>query len=848
MENQKINFGIDLGTTNSAIVKVENGVAKIIRSTDGLMDTTPSVIHVNKSGHIFAGLKALNQLDGDVRKLFSGFKNNGSTIGLNTFSEFKRTMGTDKSYYSSNSNQTFSSEELSAEVLKKLKSYVIDEEIKAAVITVPAKFRQNQLDATQKAALLAGFEYCELLQEPIAASIAYGLDTEKISGYWLVFDFGGGTFDVALMNVDEGIMKVVDTEGDNHLGSKNIDYAIIDSILIPYIKKSYSIDEILMDSNKHMFLRDSLKRCAESAKIELSNNEVSSLYMDDLGIDSKGKEIIIDITLSLSKFETIAIPIFQRAIDITKKLIARNNLNDDKLSSIILVGGPTMSHTLRKLLSKQFTSRIDTSIDSMTAVARGAALYASLKDVPTYLKKSDFSKVQLLLKYPETSVESSENCGVRIIRDSGISTFPQNLFAELSRIDGTWSSGRIALIDDVEIFSLPLIINRPNTFTIQLFDKAGNLVQCDPSSFTIIQGLSVASATLPYNIGIDLFDPVKRKIGIYTLKGLEKNTSLPAKGNGTFKTQKDLRPGNTEDFIKIELYECGYGEEGSRKIFNELINTIIINGDDIPAFLPAGSEVEINLKIDSSRRIDFSAYFPYFDDSVNLVVKEQRQSEIDAENLFSEINKVTESLENIQSEKFIFDPLHVNNLKSELIGLNTLLVNGKNDYNTKTLVMERLRDIFKQVDVIYEENEWPKIKEELEWIFERVKINGQRYGNSQTNARIIQFQNQVNTVLKQSNVKFALQLIEDLKSYNFNLIKDDIGYWISHIKKFESSFDDFDWMNKPRARQLLDEALNNISSNPSKPILENAVRELFSILQEQDKIIVSKNDETTLMR
>ena len=120
-------------------------------------------------------------------------------------------MGTDEGYESSNMEKTFSSEELSSEVLKALKGYIRDEEVNAAVITVPAKFQGYQNDATQKAAEMAGFKKSILLQEPVAASMAYGIDSNSMEGQWLVFDFGGGTFDVALMKASEGIMKVIDT-------------------------------------------------------------------------------------------------------------------------------------------------------------------------------------------------------------------------------------------------------------------------------------------------------------------------------------------------------------------------------------------------------------------------------------------------------------------------------------------------------------------------------------------------------------------------------------------------------------------------------------------------------------
>lgn len=248
MSRTKIDYGIDLGTTNSAIVRMESGEPKI-KKTDTLKDTMPSCVYFNKKKSISVGDSAYNSYKRDK---LGGMRS--SKLGSsNAFIEFKRTMGTDKSYPSSFMEKEYSSEQLSSEILKKLKSFITDDDISSAIITVPAKFNTTQIDATQKAAELAGFSYVELLQEPIAASMAYGLDAGKTDGFWLVFDFGGGTFDSALIKVEEGIMKVVDTEGDNHLGGKDIDYAVVDSVIIPYLKKEYSIDSILQDEVKKKY-------------------------------------------------------------------------------------------------------------------------------------------------------------------------------------------------------------------------------------------------------------------------------------------------------------------------------------------------------------------------------------------------------------------------------------------------------------------------------------------------------------------------------------------------------------------------------------------------------------------
>src|SRR5699024_3647853 len=200
----KINYGIDLGTTNSAISRMEKGRA-VIQKTDTLKDTMPSYVAFNRKGMVMVGDKAFNQFAIDKR--YALIKDGYSE---NTFVEFKRTMGTDSTYYASNIDKKLSPEELSAEVLKKLRSFISEDNIQSIVITVPARFTINKKDATRRAAEMARFKHSELLQEPIAASLAYGIDAEKKDGYWVVFDFGGGTFDVVLMKVEDGIMKVID--------------------------------------------------------------------------------------------------------------------------------------------------------------------------------------------------------------------------------------------------------------------------------------------------------------------------------------------------------------------------------------------------------------------------------------------------------------------------------------------------------------------------------------------------------------------------------------------------------------------------------------------------------------
>ena len=179
----KIDYGIDLGTTNSAIARMENGTPTIKKS-DTLKDTVPSCVHCNRRQDILVGDTAFNVMKNDNTRALKTFE----TGKTNTYIEFKRTMGTTHKYESANMGKEFSPEELSAEVLKKLKSFIQDENISSIVITVPAKFLNPKIEATMQAAKLAGFKHIELLQEPVAAATAYGLTAKDKDSYWLVFD------------------------------------------------------------------------------------------------------------------------------------------------------------------------------------------------------------------------------------------------------------------------------------------------------------------------------------------------------------------------------------------------------------------------------------------------------------------------------------------------------------------------------------------------------------------------------------------------------------------------------------------------------------------------------------
>jgi len=848
MTRVKIDYGIDLGTTNSAMARMENGEVKIIKS-DTQKDTTPSCVYFRKNTTL-VGDTAYARYSSEHLDAFKDFSVTGNKEhDFNTFIEFKRTMGTDKSYESKSAGRSFNSEELSAEVLKALKNYVRDEEISSVVVTVPARFRNNQIDATQKAAELSGFKYCELLMEPIAASIAYGVNSKSVNGYWLVFDFGGGTFDAALMRVEEGIMKVVDTDGDNHLGGKDLDFAVVDNVIIPYLKENYQIENILSNEYGRSELREALKAMAEEAKIAISAPTKTSadIYTHKpLGEDDKGNEIDFEIKMTLEDYENAVAPVFQRAIDISKKMIESNNLKSTDLEMVLLVGGPTLSQTLRRMLKEQLKTNIDTSIDPMTSVAVGAALFASSKDIPSTFQKRDKEKIQLILKYPNNTVETEEDLGIKVDRGQTKGEIPSKIFVEVSRKDKGWSSGKVEITGDAEIISL-LLSTGKNGFEIKIYDDKGNSFPCEPSSFTIIEGFKEPPATLPYDLGIEAFVGDSEKKLLNGFHGLGKNQSLPAKGKDIFKTQKDIRPGNAEDIIKIPIYE---GKTNTRAVYNELAGVVIITGEQFNKFLPKGSEIEISLEVNKSRGIIFKAFFPDIDETIQHEIGRTVQSEYDADEMDDEIEKSKKILARLEDESSSIDLSEAKKLRSEFQELKEILENGRTDYNTKTKVMERLRLALKDLDTLEVEGEFPKVEEELNSALHDLKVTNQRYGNNQTTKAVEQFEELAEAAIKETNLRAAKELASQIRSFEFAMEDAGAGVAmeISFIKAFDDDFDAHNWKNKSQARALINQAKQIIATNPTKNKLRPMVSDLFKLLPDSERPKLSEKDDEFLTR
>ena len=607
-----IDYGIYFNDDFCQIARMEVGMP-VIKFSETMKKSMPLCVHFNKRGDILIGDTAFNVIKNDQIRGLKSFEAGKTT----SFIQFTRTLGTSHSYESLNTGKSYSSEELLGECFKKLKSFVQDEDVKAVVITVPAKFTITQIEAVKKAGQFAGIEQIELIHEPIAVATNFVFNSRIRNGYFLIFEFQS-EFNVALCKVDEGKLSIVDFDGDNWLGDKNITEAIVDEIIIPYLKDNYDLDSIFQDSYKKESLINFLRYYAEEAKYKL-NHQDSYCILSGLGDlpfeDNNGNEPELDIKLTQQELLWVSRPIYQKTIDKTIDLLKRNNKKGKVIEKIILVGQETISPIFRNLIKEQISDKIDTSIDPVTIVAKGSALYASTIPIAEEIKKqtNDKTVIQLDIKYEATTVELDELINIKVLKEITVGTFPEKVFVNVVRSDGAWSSGKKQIGEKASIVEVVLNEGQSNSFDVNVYDEAGNKLECQPNQFSILQGIGGLDGiqVLPYHIGIAKYFKSEGKELFQPVKGLEKNKRLPATGvlNG-FKTEFDLRPGIGSDAIRIPIYQGDYNAEGTNPLLNNHVFDILISGETLPTILPAGSTINITIKVDRYQLMTVIAEFP----------------------------------------------------------------------------------------------------------------------------------------------------------------------------------------------------------------------------------------------
>ena len=467
--------------------------------------------------------------------------------------EVKRIMGKNEKIHFSRIEKDYLPEEISAEILKYLRQCISrrypDAKQIAAVITVPAHFESLQCEATKRAGLLAGFDYVELIQEPIAAAIAYGYDKGGDSNI-LVYDLGGGTFDVALISSTDGMLKVIEHGGDNHLGGKDIDNLIVEEVFYKKINELYNIKNL----EKY---RRKLKAKAAELKINLTSEESVFVELDNLGVDDDGKDIYIEFNYARTEFNKLIEPVINKTIEVANKVIADSHVDRTNISKIVYVGGPTQIPYLRSSVNSMLGIEPDYSVDPLTVVARGACVYGLGRRIPQDIivkhhEKKDEQEVVATLNYEAmTSEEDEMITGSLALHDD------DEYHIRITSEDGQYTSADIIVKNGKFYDTVVVQPERTNKYIIELYNSKNKKIPVFPSSFSITHGLAVSGIPIPHDIGV-----------IYARKSIdsdfayveqcdkyfERNSNLPLEETRVYKTVRLLEKDSENPFFSNNFH------------------------------------------------------------------------------------------------------------------------------------------------------------------------------------------------------------------------------------------------------------------------------------------------------
>lgn len=834
MNRTTIDFGIDLGTTNSAIAVFTGSHAKpteVIKCTKDEFgaEITPSAVYINKKGNVQVGLHAKNRVadeDEDVH------------------TEFKRQMGTDHIYSFKSSGQSRRPEELSAEILKSLRGDVqqqIGEAVEASVITVPAAFETHQTHATLKAAQLAGFKQSPLLQEPVAAALAYGFQVDQGKAHWLVYDFGGGTFDAAIIKSEEGTIHVVAHGGDNFLGGSNIDWAIVEKLVAPRVVNDFGLTDFTRGNKKWKRAFAKLKRAAEIAKIDLSRNERATLNVCKFADDS-GEEIEFECELTRDEVVNVAEPIILRSVEISKRVLKEQKLGKEAIKKVILVGGPTLAPYFREILAAKLGILLDHSVDPLTVVASGAAVFAGTQRLDARVNAPAAVgeyQLELAKSFKPVGLDSAPMVGGKV---SGASAQDFTGFTlELVNIKTQWRSGKVSLRPDgVVLANLHAEKSERNTFNIELCDASGRKQKIKPD-------------TLTYTIGVggDVEQPLINSMGIALANNeydrlFEKGRGLPLKATADYRTTYPLRQGRSEDVCRIPVVE-GENEKADR---NRLNGALEIRGDMVRRDLPAGSEVEVTLKMDESRILTVTAYVPLLDEEFPWRVEMQRhrpnpdelKRDYEAEmKRFREVKSKAAGTGGETAERLV-EEVEASPLAQEV---KETLAAAKADPTAALQGEKRLLELKLKLDEAADALEWPAlISEAHEWLGWVQKI-ADEHGTDEQKQRVKEVAREVEQIIEERKPDSLRKRIEQMRRLHFEMVTAQPDWWVFQFQRVEQEQHKITDAN--RAARLFNQGRDCLAKN-NVTGLQNIVRQLWELLPDEVVQTVQRGYEAGLVR
>lgn len=776
MSRTTIDFGIDLGTTNSAIALLKGTDTQIIQNNDH-QDITSSAVFIDKNGQQHVGLRAKNALEKEKS-------------AEDVYIEFKRLMGTDHKYQFKSSGHVMKPEELSAEVLKSLRGDVqqrLGEDVQSAIITVPAAFEQVQCAATRKAAELAGFFQSPLLQEPVAAALAYGFQIDVIKEYWFVYDFGGGTFDAAVIKAEDGNINVVNHGGDNKLGGSNIDWAIIEQLIIPGLVSNYDLPDFSRGNRKWLSAMARIKRLTEEAKIMLSRKNEIGIEISGIK-DNQGEEIEYDFTLKRNALINVAEPLIMRSLEICKQVLSEKKLKPESINRMILVGGPTLAPYFREILQSNLGIQID-SVDPLTVVARGAAVFAGTQRIESKVApKAVAGQFNATLSYKTMGPDKDPDVRGEV-KSPDNSSMEGYTVEFVNRTEGAksligWRSGKIKLKADGK-FKLRLQAEKGlrNTYIIELLDPQGSIKTIVPDTvvYTMTGGAGVISE-----------QPIMRTIAVALSNNerevfFNKGGQLPAKKMKEFRTSHVVHKGESGEVLKVPVVEG----ENDKADHNILLGSLEIKGTKIRRDMPAGTAIEVTLIYDASRILKAKAFVPILDEEFEAVIISATESpkHDDLKKQFErEISRYEEMVDKSgdMKSRSLLNLMEGIEESGKIEEIERLLDAGRADDDAAKQAQMRLLDLRVDLDKADDLMKWPALVKEAKELIDDLDDLIEKSDAHEYQEQADKLRQQIEELIAQERATPLRKKIRQVIDLRLDILVKQPSFWVGYFRHLES--------------------------------------------------------------
>ena len=820
MERTTVDFGIDLGTSNSVISVAAGSTIETVKN--GLSEITPSLVWIDKKGMKRVGLAAVD-----------AFRRPLSAIDVQA--EFKRVMGQRVQRQFKAAGRSMTPEELSAEVLMELRRAAgvrFGAEPMAAVITVPAMFELPQNEATANAAKLAGFTHSQLLQEPVAAAVAYGFQSDADREFWLVYDYGGGTFDASIVAIRDGQLTVVRHAGDNYLGGADFDLAIVDRLLVPSLQKQYELSGLSAGARSSDMDRGRLlvlKHHAERIKKDLSAGDATSYVEEGIFEDDSGDSVDLDVEFSREQYEQLIATNVDRSIGIVRNLIEESGLKPSDIKRFLLVGGSTFTPLIRRRVA-EFGIPIGNEMDPMTVVSRGAAVFASSQRLPSSRRPVVATGVRaaaVLLEYESLVRELSPSIGGRVEIEGKAP--PIGSRVRIRRDDSGWDSGEVTLDAQGMFFvQVPIRERDQTSFKIEALLPDGSSVPCVPGSFAIRYGLAVAAATLPQGCGVGL---VSGKTECLHRSGASLPTTVQVYKS---KFARGLKQGSSD---RLVIPIVAGNEEWTD--LNRVGTKCWILGTDLSRDLPAGSDVEVSISIDSSGVPKTTVYVSLLDETFepkepwSLEHETYDEAKARLERLEVRIREVQEAADGAGLPGLRDQAAALSRsaeLKEARQKVQSLKGDGTDTHVTAGQARNMLLGLAKQVSELEKQLAVPAAINEFNETCDRARQLVASQRNAEAKRAVEELVRQGNAAVQSNDCEGVTHATEQLKVVIMTLLRSDPAFLTLVLHRLSQQEHAF--TNKAAARKLLAEGAA-AAQRRDADAMESVIRQLMSMLPQE---------------